>query len=181
MTTVNVAKTAKTVKTAPYHAQSGRRLVVIGIGHPARGDDAVGHRVAQCLRAAPLDNVTVRLESGDGTRLLEAWHGAEAVILIDAVQSGATAGTVHRLTAPELLVPQAFWRCSTHAFGVAEAIALAHALEHVLELPSCFIVYGIEGETFEVGAPLSAAVAQAVPEVVGRIRRDIRALQAGYT
>jgi hypothetical protein len=50
-----------------------------------------------------------------------------------------------------------------------------------LELPSCFIVYGIEGETFEVGAPLSAAVAQAVPEVVGRIRRDIRALQAGYT
>ena len=119
--------------------------------------------------------MTVLVQSGEGTRLLESWRNADAVILIDAVQSGARPGTVHRLEAVEQPVPRALLRCSTHAFGIAEAIELARALR---QLPPRLVIYGIEGQTFAAGAGLSVAVAQAVPEVIARVWHEICALQA---
>jgi hydrogenase maturation protease len=64
--------------------------------------------------------------------------------------------------------------CSTHAFGVAEAIELARVLQ---QLPSRLVVYGVEGAHFDIGCDLSAAVLQAVPEVVQQVRQDIAAFR----
>ena len=65
--------------------------------------------------------------------------------------------------------------CSTHTFGVAEAIELGRILE---QLPPYLIVYGIEGKQFNTGCDLSTEVAQAVPHVVQRVQQDIRVIQA---
>jgi hydrogenase maturation protease len=147
---------------------------VIGVGNALRGDDAVGLMVARYVRQEPMPHVAVLEARGDGTSLLQDWQGADMVIIIDAVHADAVPGTVYRLEPLRQPLPQKFFSCSTHAFGVAEAIALARALR---QLPAHLIVYGITGKTFGVGDGLSAEVAQAVPRVVAYVQDDLRAFQ----
>lgn len=147
---------------------------VIGVGNGMRGDDAVGLIVARRMQKEPMPHVTVLEASGDGTSLLQDWQDAHMVILIDAVHADALPGTVYRLEPLRQPLPRQLFSCSTHAFGVAEAIALARALQ---QLPAHLVVYGITGKTFRLGDGLSVEVAQAVPRVVACVQDEIRALQ----
>lgn len=149
-------------------------LLVIGIGNIARGDDAVGLVVARHLRQVGAEGVRIVEARGEATDLLETWKDAVGVILIDAVESGAAPGTISRLDPLAKPIPHRLLSCSTHAFGVAEAIALGQALQ---QLPRRLVVYGIEGKSFAMGAGLSPDIAQAVPEVVRRVQSDIEAWQ----
>jgi hydrogenase maturation protease len=146
------------------------KTLLIGIGNEYRGDDAVGLIVARRVREQALNTITVREASGEGAALIEAWTEAQTVMLVDAVCSGAKAGTIHRIEAREQSLPAKFFHYSTHAFSVAEAVELARALN---QLPPRLIVYGIEGKTFAAGSGLSPEVKAAVPRVVHRILRDL--------
>ena len=145
--------------------------LIIGLGNRYRGDDAVGLVVARRLKEAAPEGVRVLEESGEGAALMESWKGADTVILIDALHSGAKPGTVRRLDAHGQPIPTRFFHCSTHAFGVAEAIELARVLS---QLPPRVIVYGIEGKSFEAGLGLSPEVEKAGQEVVKRVLEDLR-------
>jgi hydrogenase maturation protease len=146
------------------------RVVVIGVGNPYRRDDAAGLVVAQRLRQAAPGHVTVMELEGEPTALLEAWKGAHTVVLIDAVFSGAEAGTVHRLDAQAGAIPQELFRYSTHAVSVAEAVELARALG---QLPPKLVVYGIEGKDFRAGVGLSPEVESRVAELTERVLREL--------
>jgi hydrogenase maturation protease len=139
--------------------------LIIGIGNEYRGDDAAGLIVARRLKGRLADSFTVLEQSGDGAALMEAWRGAETVVIIDAVMSGAEPGTIHRLDPKTQSLPKDAFRCSTHAFGVAEAIELSRAMG---ELPKSLVVYGVEGKNFAAGVGLSPEVESAVGEVVRR-------------
>ncbi|MCL6641949.1 MAG: hydrogenase maturation protease, partial [Candidatus Bipolaricaulota bacterium] len=128
------------------------RVLVIGVGNDYRHDDAVGLIVARRLREKNLEHIAVREMSGEGAALISAWQSAERVIIVDAVQSGAAPGTIYRVEAHQEPIPTSFFHCSTHAFGVAEAIETARSLG---QLPRNLIIYGIEGEDFSVGEGLS--------------------------
>ena len=146
-------------------------IVIIGVGNEYRSDDAAGIAVARRLRALFSTGVTILEESGEGTALMEAWQGAAWVMLVDAVRSGASPGTIHRLGARAAPLPMGFFHYSTHAFSVAEAVELARSLD---ELPAHLVVYGIEGANFAAGVELSPAVEQAVEVVVERIAEEVR-------
>jgi hydrogenase maturation protease len=150
--------------------------LIIGIGSEYRGDDAAGLIVARWLKDRLAGSFTVLEQSGDGAALMEAWRGAETVIIIDALMSGAEPGTIHRLDAKTRPLPKDAFRCSTHAFGVAEAIELSRAMGG---LPRSLIVYGIEGRNFAAGVRLSPEVEGAVGEVAGRALTEARARLAG--
>ena len=137
--------------------------LIIGIGNEYRGDDAVGLIVARRLKERLADSVKVLEQSGDGAALMEAWRGAETVIVIDAVMSGAAPGTIHRFDASARPISKSYFHCSTHAFGVAETIELARALGN---FPQRLVVYGIEGKNFAAGVGLSAEVEKAGDETV---------------
>ena len=145
--------------------------LIIGLGNEYRRDDAVGLVVARCLKERAPEHVRVLEESREGMALIDSWKDANAVILIDAVHSGAEPGSLHRLDAHRQPIPAEFSHCSTHAFSVAEAIELARALG---QLPARLIFYGIEGKTFEAGLGLSPEVGKAAQEVVDRVLGDIR-------
>jgi hydrogenase maturation protease len=144
--------------------------LIIGLGNQYRRDDAAGLVAARRLKEAAPAHVRVLEESGEGTALMESWQGADSVILIDALDSGAKPGTVRRLDAHREPIPTGFFHYSTHAFGVAEAIELARVLG---QLPPRLIVYGIEGRTFEAGLGLSPEVEKAAQEVVERVLGDL--------
>jgi hydrogenase maturation protease len=150
--------------------EEGFNTVLISAGNPFRGDDGVGIAVVRRLRAEVPFGMKVLEESGDGAELLEAWKGADRVILVDAVQSGAPPGTIHRLDARSEKLPVWFSRSSTHAFGVAEAIELARAME---ELPAQLVVYAIEGLDFSAGTELSPEVAEVIPSAAHLILQEM--------
>jgi hydrogenase maturation protease len=146
-------------------------IVVIGVGNEYRSDDGAGIAVARRLRALFPAGVTILEESGEGAALMQGWQGAAWVMLVDAVRSGASPGTIHRLDARAAPMPTGFFHYSTHAFSVAEAVELARSLD---QLPAHLVVYGIEGATFAAGVELSPAVEQAVEAVVERIAQEAR-------
>lgn len=146
------------------------RRVVIGVGNAYRGDDGAGLAVAEGARGLlPADVDVVECEQ-EPTRLLDAWESATVAVVVDAVVSGAPAGTVHRFDASDSPLPARFFRSSTHAFGVGDAVELARTLGR---LPSRVVVYGVEGADFDAGAPLSAPVLAAVDDVVRRLEEEL--------
>jgi hydrogenase maturation protease len=146
------------------------RTVVIGVGNPLRGDDAAGVVVAERLRPRVPEGVAVVSCSEEPTRLMEAWEGAECVVLVDTVSSGEPAGTVHRFDAGEEAVPARTFRSSTHAIGIADTIELARALGR---LPRRVRVYGIEAGGFGTGSSLTPAVESAVAFLVQEVLADL--------
>jgi hydrogenase maturation protease len=143
---------------------------VLGIGNPERGDDGAGRAVARRLREVLPDDVTVAEADGEAADLVARLAGAQVAFLVDACVSGAPAGTVRRIDAGrEPLDPEAF-AVSSHGLGPAQAVELARALG---SLPPTCVVYAIEGESFDPGAPLSPAVAEAVERVAKRLRAEL--------
>jgi hydrogenase maturation protease len=94
--------------------------------------------------------------------------GAEAVILIDAVRSGALSGTIHEFSIDEVDRRAARF-VSSHDLGVAAAIQLARKLGRG---PFVGRVIGIEiapGSTAQLSG-LSARAREAVRRAVERVR-----------
>ena len=146
--------------------------LVVGVGNDYRSDDGAGLAVVRQIREAGPAGVTVREETGDIGEMSECWPDFDMVILVDAVQSGAPAGTILRFDAQQEPLPQVFVpHVSSHGFTVAEAIALAQTLGR---MPRRLIVYGIEGSTFTDGVGLSPQVEEAIAEVAHRIIAELR-------
>lgn len=144
--------------------------LVVGVGNVTRGDDGAGPEAARLLAPLLPRDVEVTEHSGEGASLLELLRGREAAVVVDAAVSGAPPGTVHRLDASLGPLPGGLGLGSSHAFGVAQGIELLRALG---ELPARLVVYGIEAERFDLGAPLSRDVEVAVEEVVRRVAGEL--------
>lgn len=163
--------------TAPVPVTRPATLVV-GLGSPDRGDDAVGVHVARAVAALAGPAVEV-VEHEDPTDLIELWSGRDRVVVVDAMCSGtgAAPGTVRLLETGAQLspLPESAWlrtgRGGTHAFGLATAVELARALRR---LPPRVTVVGVEAGGLEHGSPLSSAVEAAVPGAVDAVLHAIR-------
>jgi hydrogenase maturation protease len=145
-------------------------VLILGCGNPDRSDDAAGLLVVRRLREL---GIHAHELGGEGLALIDAWSGWADVIVVDAVMSGAPPGTITIWDARNSPFPVGQFRCSTHAFGVAEGIELARALGC---LPSKLIVYGIEGIRFNSGEPPSPEVAEAVERLAQHIAKGANTL-----
>jgi hydrogenase maturation protease len=151
-------------------------VTVIGVGNAWRSDDAAGLAVARRLRGKVSAEVEVLEREGEPTGLVDAWEGADALWLVDAVVSGAAPGTVHRLEASDRELPAELFCASTHHLGLAEAVELARALDR---LPARVVFYGIEAARVDVGDGLTPEVDAAVDRVVESLRAEIVGCTSG--
>lgn len=142
---------------------SRNELLIIGVGNLFRKDDAAGIFVARRLKERMGDAVPVLEHTGEGVTLMEAWKTCSRVILVDAVSSGAAVGAIHRVDAIRSELPVDWFSCSTHNFGIAEAVELARSLD---QLPKELRIIGIEGADFSPGEGLSPEVERAAGQVV---------------
>ena len=147
-------------------------LRVVGVGNPWRSDDAAGLHAARALREELPAGVEVLEVDGEPTALLDAFEGADALWLVDAVSSGAAPGTVHRLDAGTQELPAELFRTSTHHLGLAEAVELGRVLGR---LPAHVIVFGIEGASFDPGDSLTHAVEHALAGVARQVMEEVAA------
>jgi hydrogenase maturation protease len=147
---------------------------IIGVGNTNRGDDAVGLHTARTLRLGDQSKIRIHEAQGDVTVLLELLRGASFVIVIDAVRSHYKAGTIFRLDASQRPLPVKFCSSSTHGLGVAECIELARSLH---QLPPRVLFFGVEGELFQSGDPVTRNVEEAIPRVVESILKEVSTIE----
>ncbi len=143
--------------------------LVIGVGNPDRGDDAVGLAVARTVRDAAPRGVTVKDLDGDQLMLLDVWEDADEVYVVDAVCSGGQPGATYRFDATRPLDAR-FRQRGTHSFSLAEVIELARTLRR---LPARLAGYGIEGASFALGAGLSPEAEAAAQAVASQILDEL--------
>lgn len=152
-----------------------RGPLVVGLGSPDRGDDAVGAAVVRAVDALGLPGVQV-IEHEDPTGLIDLWDGRDLAVVVDAVVSGGVPGALHVLATGADAAPmtESSWastgRGGTHAFGIAAAIELARALRR---LPRRLVVVGVEAGGFEYGAPLTPPVSAAVRDAVAQVLAEL--------
>ena len=144
-------------------------MLIIGCGNRQRSDDGAGIVVAEKLREL---GIKADICAGQPADLIEAWTGADDVIVVDVVVTGAPVGTVQTWDARQVPI-SCNAPASTHGLGVAEAIELARVLGR---LPARLKVYGIEGQRFEHGAELSSELDSGIEEVVHRIIDAVSAI-----
>ncbi|MEH6436005.1 hydrogenase maturation protease [Massilia sp. DD77] len=151
------------------------RVRIIGIGSWC-GDDRIGWDAVEALASSGLPRrfpdgmvETCRCEQpGD---LLALVRGLPAVVLVDAMRSGAAAGTVRKLAVHELAADQG--GLSSHGMDVAQALALGRVLGL---LPPVLLLYGVEAPLVAPGTAPDAALCSAMPGLLRRLNRDLRAL-----
>jgi hydrogenase maturation protease len=149
--------------------------LVIGIGHPDRGDDAVGLLVAGRLDGALRPGWQARAHMGDLTALLDLWEDVEAVLVVDAMRSGAAPGTVRVVDPAAEPIPEGLAAASSHVVDLPEVLGLAETLGR---RPAWLRIVAIEGARWGMGEGLSPAVEQALPVAHRAIRDQIEALAA---
>jgi hydrogenase maturation protease len=150
-------------------------ILILGIGQSLRRDDAAGLEVVRLWQAQHPDSasqVQVELSELPGLALLDLLEGMNAAILVDSVQSSASAGTVIRLGPDELASFNSDAR-SAHGWGVAETLRLGRSL--VPSLAKCRVtLIGIVGKDFSIGAGLSHEVRTALEEAANMVEREIQ-------
>jgi len=167
-------------------------LRIIGCGNCDRGDDAVGVLVARRLHALGVETHVVETRgiethgveipgleivehSGESFSLIDRWTGSDRIILVDATAPSGTPGQIRVWNVPADRLPEDVFPCSTHAYGVREAVELACTMNL---LPQILLVYGIEGKQFSFGAPLSPQVERAVETAVQQLLELARTMTA---
>jgi len=140
--------------------------LVVGVGHPDRGDDAVGLLVAEAVGTARPD-LDVRLLT-DPLALVDLLPVVEVAVVVDAAVTGSPAGTVHVFDATHAPLPglQPGGLASSHGLSPGDAIELARALGRI---PARLAVVAVEIDAVDLGQPPQPAVVAAVQHAVAQV------------
>jgi hydrogenase maturation protease len=150
------------------------RSLILGLGNPILGDDAVGLRVARevARQRTPEAGVTVAEEERGGLALLEQLAGFDRVLLIDAIQTGAPVGTLHHLGVESVPTQR-----TATAHGINLRMALEMGRRSGLSLPTnnAIAILGIEaGDVLTFTESLSPEMELAIPPAVEAVREWLR-------
>jgi hydrogenase maturation protease len=140
---------------------------VVGVGAMDRGDDAIGVLVADRVRELQAAGVTV-VPVASSVELLDVFDQYDVVVVVDAIRSGAEAGTVTVTVVDEAPLPARSGGGGTHGFGVAEAVELARALGR---LPARLVLVGVELADATLGTPVTEEVQGAVDQAARAVLR----------
>lgn len=139
-------------------------ILVLGLGNTLLSDDGVGPALLDHLSGSA-ENWDGQVEFVDGgtqgLALLGCLSGRRALIIVDAVKTGAPPGTVHRMTLAELRNVNPGHASSAHEGNAGELLAAAQLLD---ELPARLFVVGVEPKKIATGLGLSAPVQRALSE-----------------
>lgn len=145
--------------------------MVIGIGNTMRRDDGVGIVAVQRLADRVAEGAaTLVTMDGESTRLIETWTGADRAVVVDAMRSGGSAGSVRRIEVGADALPAWAPLASSHHAGLAEAVDLGRALDR---LPDHLVIYAVEVEDVSPGEGLSPGVDRAVPDLVRQLEAEV--------
>ena len=144
------------------------RILVAGVGNVLRGDDGFGPAVIAQLGELPGGAEAVETGIGGVALLQELLAGCDGLVLVDAVDRGAPAGTLFELR-PE--VGDAVHVADVHLANPDRVLSMAKTMG---ALPGRMRIVGCQpAEVDELAGPLSPPVAAAVATAAASVRRIV--------
>jgi hydrogenase maturation protease len=144
------------------------KIRICGVGNVLLGDDAAGPYAVRWMAANY--ECANQVESGGsieledlgtpGLDLVAYLSGVDVLILIDSVNNGEPPGTVIVYDKAEVMRRRPAVRLDPHSPCITESLFIA---ELAGDAPKHVYLIGITGEQFDVGAPLSDSVRNAIP------------------
>jgi hydrogenase maturation protease len=152
---------------------NSKRTVVIGLGNPLMGDDGLGLVVLERLHNEYTGAPDVELVDGGtwGMNLLPVIEDAGRVILIDAIDVGATPGTPVRLERARLPRYLAT-KISPHQVDLRDVLGLAELRG---TLPNDTIALGLQPQRVAFGEGLSDVIRCRVDDLVTLVVQELAA------
>jgi len=147
--------------------------LLVGIGNPFRGDDAVGLEVARSLESILGNALDVIYCEGDPVDLLDLWSDRDQVFLIDAVTTGTKSiGFLHCFHPLKEPIPASLSSSSTHLIDINQVIELGKALGSI---PKMITLFGIESRDFSLEEGISSSLKKQLDSISQTIEKEIQA------
>jgi hydrogenase maturation protease len=162
---------------SPEPATARAQVLVIGVGNPDRGDDAIGPLLLDRLRGALSREVSVgQVELLDAYQLQPEHaldlRGRRRSIVVDAAATGPAPFT----HVP--VVPDTGAAITTHSLSPG---ALAAVHQRLFGVAPVLTALAVRGEDFGLGVPLSTAGAQHLEAALAWLESQLRMTRAGET
>jgi hydrogenase maturation protease len=154
----------------------GAETVVIGLGNVILSDDGLGVHAVRRLRHGYSLSDRVELIEGGTAGLLLLPHLADArrVIIVDAIDTGAPAGTLVRLPGEDWASVFAL-QITPHDVGLRDLLGAAQLSG---AWPRELVLHGAQPASTAIGTELSAPVAAALDPLVCAILAELVAWDA---
>jgi len=145
--------------------------LVLGLGNPLMGDDGLGLRALARLRQEWAVDGAELVDGGTwGMNLLPLIEDARRVLLLDAIDVGATPGTLVQLEQDQ--IPRLFARkLSPHEVDLREVLALAELRG---TLPPSIVALGLQPGDVSMSIELTPAVAAGMEALLDAIIRRLQ-------
>lgn len=153
------------------------KTLIIGLGNPLVSDDSVGLRVAEILRERLADRTDIEIgeDYWGGLRLMERMIGYDRAIVVDAICTEATPGTIHRLTPVNIPTQKTN---SAHDLTLRMALELGRKADAHLPTDENIRLVGIEAEdVLTFSESCTPAVAAATPRAVEAVLEELKELK----
>lgn len=142
--------------------------LVLGLGNPLRGDDGVGPAVIAALHSQGAPAGVTLLDGGTaGLEMLLLWEGYARVIVVDSAEIHSPPGRWQRVDLSQTRLSRHPLTGTLHTAGLAEALALAEALDRQ---PPELILFGVQPHSLAWEAGLSLPVTAALPDLCRAVR-----------
>ena len=147
--------------------------LVVGLGNPIMGDDAVGIHVIRRLKEKNTAKLGVEYKelSLGGLRLVEEILGYEKVFIIDSVASSETVGRIREFSPEQFRDTE--YASSPHSTNFATALEL-YKRYRADKIPKAFKIFTIDiNPEFTFSEDLSPPVSKAMKELVERLTAEL--------
>ncbi|MDP3063612.1 MAG: hydrogenase maturation protease [Chloroflexota bacterium] len=153
------------------------KTLVLGLGNPIMGDDAVGLRVVQEVRRRLGGSSSIQVEEcyAAGVGLLDRIVGYDTLVVVDAVRSGQPRGTL--LTPRPEQLPSQPVGIDFHGMGLLGVLRLGERVGLPMPRRVSIVGVAVEGD-FEVREGLSPEVERAVSEAAERVLEELRCMNS---
>jgi hydrogenase maturation protease len=150
-------------------------LSVVGVGNPTMGDDGVGRAVIERLDTTGGDTAGVRttFTGTTGFFALEAMDGTDRAVVVDAVDAGGPAGSVHRFRLDRAGRADATGgvpEVTLHDVSFRDAL---RSCRSAYDLPDRVVLVGVVPAEVTGRLDLSDAVSVAVPTATAAVRAEL--------
>jgi hydrogenase maturation protease len=151
--------------------------LLVGLGNPIMGDDAVGIQVVRTLKERMSDHNGVDFKelSLGGIKLVEEILGYDPVFIVDSFASPETAGKIREYSAEDFKDTE--YASSPHSTNFATALEFYRKLEKE-KIPNTIRIFTVDiNPDFTFRESLSPAVQKAASELAELIRRELQKTQ----
>lgn len=147
-----------------------KQVAVVGVGNLLLKDEGIGVHVAHALQKLALPHGVKIVDGGTSPELLDYVETSEKLIIIDAVETGDTPGSVYRFRLDDLTT-EASELISVHELNLISRLKMMRLLG---KEPPETVIIGVQPKEIDWGTELSAELQEKIPEIGRVVLKEIR-------